>query len=120
MKMTVLRDDQKPLRQGDVGIVPASHPDFVAPTGKLTPIPSKVVGRVVLAYGEVTGHHHSFPAGGATFCMDEGGLAFLTVEELIEVTHQEHGPVPVFPGLYQVVIGEEYDEVSEEMVQTRD
>lgn len=60
--------------------------------------------RFILALGEATGHHHSFvaPKGGSTV-IDEGQVTYMTLDELTSVTHQEHAPVELSPGTWQVV-----------------
>lgn len=88
------------VRQGDVLLVPSSHPSFVRPKGQTTPKPSTVAGRHVLAYGEVTGHHHSIDASKGTLVLDEGGVTYLTIAELTAVEHQEHGAITLPPDLY--------------------
>ena len=55
-----------------------------------------------VAYGEVTGHHHSLPKSAGTLTLDEQNVTYLTIEELTEVTHQEHGAITLEPGLYEV------------------
>lgn len=59
--------------------------------------------RHILAYGEATGHHHSFvaPKGGCQV-LDEGGVTYMTLDQLVEVTHQEHGPVQLGEGTWKV------------------
>ena len=57
-------------------------------------------GRHILARGEATGHHHSVPV--TCPVLDEGGVTYLTVEELTEVAHQEHAPVVLEPGAWRV------------------
>jgi hypothetical protein len=49
----------RPYRQGDVPLVPCAMP-----TGKLTEKP-RDGGKVILAYGEVTGHAHAIHGDGA-------------------------------------------------------
>lgn len=90
------------VRQGDVYLVRVA-----AAKRKLTNVPAEH-GRLILARGEVTGHHHSVDAGVATLSLDEGGVMFLTVAELTEVQHQEHAPVPIEQGTYRVVRQREY------------
>lgn len=77
----------------------------------LTPVPGKPAGLkpvgaenglLILARGEATGHHHSVQASTGLLEIDEGGVMYLTVEELTEVQHQEHAPVPRAPGIYRV------------------
>jgi hypothetical protein len=107
------RQTDLPYRQGDVLLLPANHPAFRAPTGAMTPKSSTVPGRHVLAYGEATGHHHSLPVTTATLSLDEGNVTYLTVEELTEVTHQEHGAITLDPGLYEVRIQREFSDDDE-------
>lgn len=59
-------------------------------------------GLLILAKGEATGHHHSVPANAGLLEIDEGGIMYLTIEELTEVRHQEHNPIQLTPGIYQV------------------
>ena len=92
----------KVLRQGDVLLIPSSHPSFRRQSGTVSPVVSQVAGRHVLAYGEVTGHHHSIPSNVGTLTLDECGVTYLTIEELTEVTHQEHGAITLTPGVFEV------------------
>lgn len=83
-------------RQGDVFFERvASKPKglkAVAPEG----------GRLILARGEATGHHHSIPASAGTLEIDEGGVMYLTIDQLTAVEHQEHAAIPREPGIYKV------------------
>lgn len=88
-------------RQGDVLLTRASGPAqgaAVAPEH----------GRLVLASGEATGHHHSVAASAGTLVTDEGGVLWLTIEALTAVEHQEHAPLTLEPGIYQVTRQREY------------
>ncbi len=89
-------------RQGDVGLEAVD----AVPEG-CTPVPP-VQGRLILAWGEVTGHHHSVPAGVATLVKDREGTMYLTVDELTAVRHQTHFAGDVTPGTYRVRIQREY------------
>lgn len=89
------------LRQGDVLLVPVRS----IPKGAKV---QRTTGQIVLAHGEVTGHAHTVDARMAKVSLDEGGVMFLTVEELTEVRHQEHAPVTLSPGTYKVVRQREY------------
>jgi hypothetical protein len=103
------------FRQGDVLIIPPTHPRYTAPTGQMTPVlPTSGIGHI-LAYGEVTGHHHSLAERGASLYRDGRGLTFLSVEELTEVRHQEHNPITLapLPEPYQVVIQHEWTDALE-------
>jgi len=106
------------FRQGDVllykiGYIPGNN---FRPIGgevkqsiltKFRNLFSKTKDRIVLAYGEQTGHHHSFPwSRGVTFFRDDGGSGggYLHVaDETANLTHQEHGTIEVPKGDYRVV-----------------
>lgn len=99
-------------RQGDILLVPAAHPGFTTPRGALTTTPLEQ-GRIVLAHGEVTGHSHSLAAGTAVLARDTAGTTYLTVDQLTAVEHQEHGPLTLVPGMYEVRRQIEYNEANE-------
>lgn len=92
----------KLFRQGDVLIE------------RITALPKgltkqKHAGRIILAFGEVTGHHHSLAeADLADWWKDGKGEQFLTVKETALVEHQEHAPITLEPGHYRVKRQREY------------
>lgn len=69
-------------------------------------------GRVVLAYGEVTGHAHAITDAGAELFqrLVEDGMEerFLRVESEVALEHEEHGTITIPPGLYRQVPQNEY------------
>jgi hypothetical protein len=90
---------QKQVRQGDVLLIPCDE----RPTGTAS---EPKGGRVILAEGEATGHHHSVPA---TVCdLFDGARPVLVVREPATLTHQEHGAIEIAPGTYWVVRQREY------------
>lgn len=89
-------------RQGDVLI------ERVAKPRRSLKAVKPANGRHMLAYGEATGHHHSLPASAGTLSLDEGGVMYLTIDELTAVEHQEHNPIPLEPGTYKVTVQREY------------
>ena len=104
------------LRQGDVSLWTISG----QPPEKMV-IRQREAGRVILARGESTGHHHSF--GGSVELYEaepgkpfkvktpDGTLAdalFVRVLETDTLEHQEHSPVEVSPGDYWVIMPREY------------
>jgi len=88
------------FRQGDVlcerienGIIPAGATEI------------KTDGRVVLAYGEVTGHAHAIYSEAGVLpakLWDAGAERFLQVMEKTSIQHEEHGPIHLEPGIYRV------------------
>lgn len=63
--------------------------------------------RVVLAYGEVTGHAHALETKYATMYRWEGER-LLEVREGAVLKHEEHAPITPEPGIYKVVQQREY------------
>jgi len=87
------------VRQGDVLI---ERVDAEVPAGATE---VKTDGRVVLAYGEVTGHAHAiYPEAGVlpARLWDAGAERFLQVMERTAIKHEEHGPITLEPGVYRV------------------
>jgi len=95
---------KKQLAQGDVLFSPV--PKSALKGAK--PVPP-TNGRYIFAIGEATGHDHSAVADRCTLSLAEGGLTYLTVKELTEVTHQEHGILVLEPGTYRVDKQQEFD-----------
>ena len=111
------------IRQGDVLLHPvASLPDNCAQIGLDK-------GRIVLAYGEVTGHAHAIADHGlrktdheaaheiaeaaiarakARLWRSPDGARFLEVVEPVTLTHEEHTAHTIQPGIYQLPTQVEY------------
>jgi len=89
------------VRQGDVLLVPVA-----AIPGAATPVP-RDGGRVVLAYGEVTGHAHAIDSQAARQVEAADGR-YLEVAEPATLAHEEHAAIAVAPGTYRIVIQREY------------
>lgn len=70
----------------------------------------KKLPRAILAHGEHTGHYHE--AHGDGVALYEDGT--LEAPHGAEVTHQEHHPIIVPPGIYERSIVQEYDHFAEE------
>lgn len=93
-------------RQGDVFLIATT--DAVPPGAHRVP---RDQGRVVLAYGEVTGHAHALlepevelfttTADAADRWLRVGGTG-------ATVVHEEHGPITLTPGVYRVRRQREY------------
>lgn len=93
-------------RQGDVLLV---RVDGIPATAR---IDQPADGRVVLAYGEVTGHAHAMAASRVCYFRDDGGgrtFIQVTGDEPAGLSHEEHHTIPVEPGAYEVVRQREYE-----------
>jgi hypothetical protein len=93
------------FRQGDVLIVPIAN----LPAG-LKPV-EREHGRVVLAYGEVTGHAHAIKDKRAALFRDpELAAMFMQVsgDGTVALDHQEHDTIHIPPGDYQIIRQREY------------
>lgn len=88
------------IRQGDILIVPI----------KETPASAKPVaaedGRLILARGEATGHHHSIAVADRIALFREdgsgGGLFLFNAGPTVMLEHQEHTALEIPPGTYEV------------------
>ena len=97
--MKNMRNIMKHYRQGDVLIFEVSHLNR----------DKEIKGKTILAYGEVTGHHHKIEEGVGSGCLAYAGLdgtevTELEVKEAVKLLHEEHDPITIDPGMYRVVI----------------
>ena len=91
--------NQNHYRQGDVLLIPIKN----------IPANLKKTKQPTLAFGEVTGHHHSMDGNVVCWATEETDVAeFIDVKETSVLTHQEHAPITVNPGKYRSVIQSEY------------
>jgi len=95
-------------RQGDVGIVPVAR----IPKKDAAPV-ARVRGRIVLAEGEVTGHAHVITDEGATLIRSSDGRTFLRLDAPAVVRHEEHAPITLPKGGYEVRIQREWTDADE-------
>lgn len=111
--MNKTKNTPKIVRQGDVLLVPIDS------------IPQTAVNagakhrRLILAYGEQSGHHHSIAErdGIELSEIPSQSEMFLLVKEgdaLLE--HQEHGAIKIPAGSYRVVIQKEFNPTGERRV----
>jgi hypothetical protein len=92
------------MRQGDVLIKAVDRiPDGL----KAVPLDK---GRVILAYGEVTGHCHAVIGDVEFLAADLEDLEqrFLRVESEAQILHEEHNTITLPPGDYEVKRQREY------------
>ena len=89
-------------RQGDVLIHAVANIPATAQPYKLDR------NRIVLAYGEVTGHAHAIEDLGAVEAFEDNGKVYLRIKGDAAVKHEEHGAIHLPVGLYRVTIQREY------------
>ena len=92
-------------RQGDVLIVPVK-----ALPKNLEPV-DREQGRVILAYGEVTGHAHAIKDQKAALFRDPKLAAIfmnVSADGPVALEHEEHATIHIPPGNYQVIRQREY------------
>lgn len=76
-------------------------------------------GLVTFAEGEVTGHHHSCIAD-CIVLYEKDGTLYCSVGKEATVTHQEHNPVTLAPGNYEIGIVREVDHFADEIRRVAD
>ena len=65
--------------------------------------------RIVLAYGEVTGHAHAIhDLENVDVFVTAEGKTYLKVKDETKLSHEEHGAIGLAPGNYEVIIQREY------------
>lgn len=89
-------------QQGDVCII------------KVEKIKGNKLNHLTLAKGEKTGHHHTITEGDAELYEEKGILYLRVNSENATLTHQEHKPITIEHGDYEIGIVQEYDHFAEE------
>lgn len=94
--------------QGDVGIKKIEK----LPEGVIPSPPDNE--RNILAYGEVTGHAHALPAATTElYATNDNSRLYLVVKTKEFVTHEEHDPIQLDQGIYEIIRQREYDDEKE-------
>jgi hypothetical protein len=88
------------FRQGDVLLIKSDS----IPSGDKTKAEN---GRLILARGEATGHHHSVLEDDAEL-IQEGERMLLNVLRETSLVHQEHGAIVIAAGVYEIKRQREY------------
>ncbi len=95
--------ERKGVRQGDIVLAPITE----AQIPKNMSVVAPENGRVIVARGEKTGHHHSILAENVALFRDDGagGGLFLAVSgnAPVKLEHQEHRALDIAPGDYRVI-----------------
>lgn len=98
--------------QGDVGIIKIDKADKEL-------VWKKVNSGFIVAYGEVSGHHHKLVADRKTLieiAQDENGYLLKVSDGEATLTHQSHAPQTIKQGIYFIPLQVEYNEVNERRV----
>jgi hypothetical protein len=95
----------EPIRQGDVVLWPIE----AIPPEALAAKPNER-GHHVMAEGEATGHAHVLVAGEAVEVFRDAQEVYLNIMRTTDLVHDcpgkavpDHAPLPIEPGLYQLV-----------------
>lgn len=88
---------RRAVRQGDVLVVPI-EPGRAQ--GQAVP---PVKGKVILAEGEQTGHHHYLDAAPGLVMLDDGIDTFIQMEGRQPLKHQEHTALDITSGDSEVI-----------------
>ena len=89
-------------QQGDVTIKPVNK----------IPANANATGTRVLAEGEATGHKHLAQAEDVQLFLHQGTL-YMRAPNGTTVVHEEHRPIEIPPGEYQIGMVREYDHFGE-------
>ena len=104
---------KQPIRQGDVALIPVT----AIPAGA-TEIKTESK-RIVLAYGEVTGHAHAiYEDIDRVKVWAVGKVKYLEVMATVMLRHEEHTHAKIEPGIYKLPVQVEY--TPQELRITRD
>lgn len=96
------------FRQGDVLLDQVD--DVPEGAGEATVV-TPDEGRVILAYGEATGHYHAVPATAGELlevATADSVDRYLRIRSRTRLVHQEHRAIDLEPGVYRVRIQAEY------------
>jgi hypothetical protein len=69
-------------------------------------------GDVVVMEGEVTGHAHRIK-NKAVQMYEDAGVMFIESPEEFVITHEEHNPITIDPGIYKIGQVREWDHLEE-------
>jgi hypothetical protein len=93
----------KQVRQGDVLLQRINPPPVC---GEKQPPDGE---RVILAYGEATGHAHALSATSATLYLNDSHRYLQVTDPLAYLDHEEHSRITLKKGWYEVVQQREWE-----------
>lgn len=91
------------FRQGDVLLTKVETTE-----NELVEINRDEQDRIVLAYGEVTGHAHAIKSDDAKLYKSKNDNVYLIVINPVDLTHEEHSRIVIPSGNYKVTIQKQY------------
>lgn len=97
-------------QQGDVIVVPV---DAIPSDANKVGIDPRKNG-YVLAYGEATGHAHVIEDIAGVEFFEKDGMFYLKNDRPVVITHEEHKPITLPPGVWRSYRVREYDHWNEE------
>lgn len=100
---------KKAAHQGDVYIKACELPEGCK-------VEKSKNGKTILALGEATGHHHRFEQDNVKLlhANDNSGRRFIVVsDESAKLLHEEHAPIEVAPGTYEIFIARQWTDEEE-------
>jgi hypothetical protein len=89
------------VRQGDVYLERISD---VVPDGA---VKQRDKNKIVLAFGEATGHHHRVSTKNATRYEWQGAMV-VEIKKASKLLHEEHDPITLEPGVWKRTLQREY------------
>ncbi len=96
-----MKNKRLQFRQGDVLIIEVTE---------AIPNEAKVIEKdtLTLALGEATGHSHTIASPGAIMYAVKENIRLMNLQEAAELVHQEHAPIKLPAGNYQIIRQVEY------------
>lgn len=92
----------KMIRQGDVALI------------EIEELPKNLKKKdLVIALGEITGHHHRFESKQVQVFADDSGQQFVQVKQPSQLIHEEHHQLEIPKGVFKVVMQRELDIVND-------
>lgn len=113
--MTQKKTFVRQARQGDIILNKVDNVDF-SNLKKL----ERRNGRLIVAEGEVTGHHHAIDDVNTDLYLDQHGTMYIHAKEgsVADLVHDEHDTIHIPEGVYSARIQREYH--PEEIRRVRD
>jgi len=95
------------------------HGDCLLKQVENIPDTAKKVSGTTIAYGEVTGHHHSF-IGNSVNIFEHNNQKYVQVKKESQLTHQEHDTISIGKGCYVLLMEREMNPFIQKIQQVLD